>query len=249
MFRTGFTFCKIIGPKMLLNYLFMSKKEGHIKQTLDEVFLYNIYDLTKACDCLDNLPIAIYHLENEKIVYSNAALEKILGPNRHNLLDEGWNYWYSRICPMEMDSIKKRVNNILHRPFFKEPYILKYHITNQNGKKLFLRHEIMFHFIEQQTFAINYFFDISEKEIIEAYFQQTKCSKTIHTERNLTSISPREKEVLMLVADGFSSKQIADRLFISNHTAISHRKNLIEKFKVKNTAQLIKKATWNLELW
>ena len=52
-----------------------------------------------------------------------------------------------------------------------------------------------------------------------------------------------------MVADGYSSKQIADKLFISNHTAISHRKNLIEKFKVKNTAQLIKRASRNIELW
>lgn len=62
------------------------------------------------------------------------------------------------------------------------------------------------------------------------------------------TISIREKEVLKLIADGFSSRQIADQLFISKHTAISHRKNLIEKFRVKNTAQLIKKASKVMDL-
>lgn len=55
-------------------------------------------------------------------------------------------------------------------------------------------------------------------------------------------ISRREKEVLTLLAQGYSSKQIADKLFISDHTTMTHRKNLIQKFKVKNTAELIKEA-------
>ena len=61
-------------------------------------------------------------------------------------------------------------------------------------------------------------------------------------------ISLREREVLKLVADGFSSKEVADRLNISTHTAINHRKNLITKFRVRNTAELIKEATRTLDL-
>ena len=56
-------------------------------------------------------------------------------------------------------------------------------------------------------------------------------------------ISPREKEVLQLIGQGFSAKEIADKLFISTHTAISHRKNLITKFAVKNSPELIKEAS------
>jgi len=79
-------------------------------------------------------------------------------------------------------------------------------------------------------------------------------NKTIVVERNfsyeqssrsslLWNVTLREKEVLELVADGLSSKEIADKLHISTYTAINHRKNLISKFKVKNTAQLIKEAS------
>lgn len=57
------------------------------------------------------------------------------------------------------------------------------------------------------------------------------------------NISPRELEVLQLIGQGLSAKQIAAELYISVHTAVSHRKNLIEKFKVKNTAELVKEAT------
>lgn len=56
-------------------------------------------------------------------------------------------------------------------------------------------------------------------------------------------ITPREKEVLRLIGRGFSSREIADKLFVSAHTVIKHRKNIIAKFRVKNTAQLIREAS------
>ena len=55
-------------------------------------------------------------------------------------------------------------------------------------------------------------------------------------------ISQREREVLDLIAYEYSTKEIAQKLFISQHTALSHRKNLLQKFGVRNTAGLIRKA-------
>jgi two-component system, NarL family, nitrate/nitrite response regulator NarL len=55
-------------------------------------------------------------------------------------------------------------------------------------------------------------------------------------------LSSREKEVLQLISDGYTSPQIASKLFISLHTVDSHRKNLLTKFDVNNTAGLIKLA-------
>jgi DNA-binding NarL/FixJ family response regulator len=55
-------------------------------------------------------------------------------------------------------------------------------------------------------------------------------------------VTPREKEVLELVAKGNSTKQIADQLGISIRTVESHRINMLKKMKVSNSAELIKKA-------
>jgi DNA-binding CsgD family transcriptional regulator len=57
-----------------------------------------------------------------------------------------------------------------------------------------------------------------------------------------TCISPREKEVLDLIAYENSTKMIAKELFISEHTVISHRKNLMAKLNASNTAGLVRKA-------
>lgn len=60
--------------------------------------------------------------------------------------------------------------------------------------------------------------------------------------KNIPTLSTREKEVLLLIADGFTNPQIAAKLFISLHTVDSHRKNLLTKFGINNTASLIKLA-------
>jgi len=54
-------------------------------------------------------------------------------------------------------------------------------------------------------------------------------------------ITPKEKEILQLIAEGFSSKQIAERLSISFYTVQTHRKNMLAKMGVKNTPELIVK--------
>jgi DNA-binding NarL/FixJ family response regulator len=55
-------------------------------------------------------------------------------------------------------------------------------------------------------------------------------------------ITRREKEVLLLIAEGLTNHEIADKLFVSVTTVDSHRKNLLSKFEVKNTASLVRLA-------
>lgn len=55
-------------------------------------------------------------------------------------------------------------------------------------------------------------------------------------------LTRRELEVLRLIAEGLTNQQIADQLFVSASTVDSHRKNLISKLQVKNTAALISTA-------
>lgn len=55
-------------------------------------------------------------------------------------------------------------------------------------------------------------------------------------------LSVREKEVMLLIVKELSSAQIAEKLFISKRTVDSHRKNIISKLNLKNTAGLVKYA-------
>jgi DNA-binding NarL/FixJ family response regulator len=55
-------------------------------------------------------------------------------------------------------------------------------------------------------------------------------------------LTKREREVLKLIAQGKSNKDIADLLFVSVHTVERHRANMMEKLNLKKTADLVKYA-------
>jgi DNA-binding NarL/FixJ family response regulator len=73
--------------------------------------------------------------------------------------------------------------------------------------------------------------------------QQVLGSYEGNGSKEVPRLTRREKEILQLLGTGQTTQQIAARLFISTHTVESHRKNLIEKFGVPNTATVIKLAT------
>ncbi len=53
-------------------------------------------------------------------------------------------------------------------------------------------------------------------------------------------LTDREKEVVQLVADGLTTKQIAKKLYLSPHTVSTHRKNALKKLEISSVPELIK---------
>jgi DNA-binding NarL/FixJ family response regulator len=56
---------------------------------------------------------------------------------------------------------------------------------------------------------------------------------------NQILITPREKEVMLFLAHGYSSRKIAAEMGISFHTVESFRKKLLHKFNVKTTVEMV----------
>ncbi|MDP6179133.1 MAG: response regulator transcription factor [Desulfatiglandales bacterium] len=56
------------------------------------------------------------------------------------------------------------------------------------------------------------------------------------------ALTPQEKQVLQLIAEGYTNKKIAELLFISTQTVRSHRKNIMSKLNIHNVAGLTKFA-------
>jgi len=67
-------------------------------------------------------------------------------------------------------------------------------------------------------------------------------AKTTQPVTGNTSLTKRELEVLVLIADGLTNHEIATRLFTSRRTVEGHRKSLIDKVGAQNTATLIRYA-------
>ncbi len=53
------------------------------------------------------------------------------------------------------------------------------------------------------------------------------------------NLSDREMEIIKCVAEGYSNQEIADKLFLSVHTITTHRKNIMNKLGINNTARLV----------
>lgn len=91
----------------------------------------------------------------------------------------------------------------------------------------------------------------SKEEIMEAVVTVLKGKEYLsfeaalaikETDKKMPIITRREKEILLLIAEGLTNSAMAEKLFISIPTVNTHRKSLLEKFDVKNTALLIGKA-------
>ena len=52
-------------------------------------------------------------------------------------------------------------------------------------------------------------------------------------------LSERESEIIVLIAEGYTNIQIAEKLHLSSHTVNTHRKNIMAKLGVKNTAGIV----------
>ena len=66
--------------------------------------------------------------------------------------------------------------------------------------------------------------------------------KTPQNNSNDNLLTPREKEILKMISEGFTSNEIADKLFISKRTIDTHRTHLIQKLNLKSLPELIKFA-------
>jgi DNA-binding NarL/FixJ family response regulator len=61
-------------------------------------------------------------------------------------------------------------------------------------------------------------------------------------------ITDREREVLDLLKEGYTVKEIANELYLSHHTVQSHKQNLIKKFEARNTVQMVVRAVRNVSV-
>ncbi len=76
-------------------------------------------------------------------------------------------------------------------------------------------------------------------QFIQSQEEERSLGRMAAIDCNGISITQREKEIIQLIAEGMSNKQIADTLSISIHTVLTHRKNIMKKTNANNTAGLV----------
>jgi len=98
------------------------------------------------------------------------------------------------------------------------------------------------------------------------YYMDTKVSQkvvrklvgipkheTLKAVDSYDSLTPREQEIMVLLAEGMSTSQIADKLFISPKTAENHRSSIMRKLQIHSTIELVRYAAKigliDMDLW
>ena len=98
-----------------------------------------------------------------------------------------------------------------------------------------LEHDLKIHTLIEDTILIPLVekFEGKTPKILSPHSQTTSTNST-----NGVELSEREIDVLRLLLAGYSNKEVADKLNISTHTVISHRKNISTKTSIKSLAGL-----------
>jgi len=102
---------------------------------------------------------------------------------------------------------------------------------------------------DELIFSLNHVFNggkYMSAQLSQLYFMRSlEETNTPKPRTSLIEFSAREIEVLTLISDGFTNKEMADKLFLSQRTIEGHRQSLIGKTKTRNSASLIKYAVSN----
>ncbi len=83
-----------------------------------------------------------------------------------------------------------------------------------------------------------YFGDTISKIIYKGYIEVIRGKQS----KDKKALTIREIEIVKLISDGLSYKEIADELFISSRTVETHRNNILEKLELNNNIELVKYA-------
>ncbi|MGD9083280.1 MAG: response regulator transcription factor, partial [Desulfobacterales bacterium] len=88
--------------------------------------------------------------------------------------------------------------------------------------------------------------------VVEKLMQFPKKEAKI-TDATYETLTPREQEIMALLAQGLSAKQIAEKLFISPKTVENHRSNILRKLNMHSTLELVRHAARlgiiDVDLW
>lgn len=139
--------------------------------------------------------------------------------------------------------IQRELNSLLNRISELKDKLLHMHTEGED--------QTLFQLVSQQEKDIS---DLLERTRVELFADRVQISGKINGQPpgrdksklqlppktpDFNMITSREEEIIDMIAEGKTSREISSILHISFHTVLSHRKNLLKKLCVHNTAELI----------
>jgi len=222
----------------------------HIKKLI-ELDFYLPYSSTFFC---------VTDTQSLEFKYIGKNMQSCLGYETSELLDGGMKFFWSKIHPDDVDNWLQSLNSLMEYTTKEIPleqrnqmnYTWNYRLRNSKDEYVN---------IIQNTTPLG--FDSNMKPVIglahytivspEITLPQTASAKLLNSEHEYETkyfnnfsqkllsdgITNRERDVIRLLVLNYSSKQIAEKLFISHNTVDTHRRNILKKLNINSTGELI----------
>jgi DNA-binding CsgD family transcriptional regulator len=230
------------------------------QQDLDYSRLDYHLPLLERLDAVEDSSVVLYDLNRRKYVFLTGSFKFLLGFRREEALDQGPEYFYRQMHPEDLPLVLDTVTRTLRflygvPPAERKDYRLSFdfRIRRADGRLVRLLQQIVVLELDRRgniwlILAVN---DLLPEGPLKA--PATRSLRHMKTGRYYlfappgedtepSPLSPREIEVLGLVALGLASHEIADRLFISVATVNNHRQHILEKMGAKNSAEAVRYA-------
>ena len=195
-------------------------------------------ELIESFNLTGNSSLFIYDVLSDSSLYVSPSVINILGCNYRRYLNKNFIFFKTIIHPADFPFLVEKIvtlikieNNHNNSEFSSNDIELSMRIKHKNGEWIKTNIQLIYH-SNRSDKNTNVLIGFIERDLSIRDFNFL----------NSCIITSREMEVFKHLASGNSAKMIADKLYISENTVVTHRKNLIQKLKVKNSAELIKKG-------
>ncbi len=244
--------------KSMMKYAAVLETQQFDVDALDYAILDKHLSFLNQLDVIKGSYISIFDLCKREHIFLSKKFESTLGYNIDEAHKEGTDYFDRKVYPEDLNTLIKTGTYFLKLAFSLSPekrkdykLITDYRILNGKGEMLRVVEQFQGLELDKDgnVWLALCFMDISSDQDMEAPFRARLINVNTgelfvlpNEESEEQLLSSREMEVLDLIAKGFISKQIADKLFISVHTVNTHRQRIIEKLNVTNTFEAINYA-------
>ncbi|ARV08823.1 helix-turn-helix transcriptional regulator [Winogradskyella sp. PC-19] len=224
--------------------------EAHIKKII-ELDFYLPYSSTFFC---------ITNTQSLTFEYVSKNFKSCLGLESEILKTQGMRYFWSRIHPEDLDKwlaalnelMEFTLNNINSKDRSKANYTWNYRFKNSEDKYVNIIQNttpLAFDKTGKPIIGLAHYtvlhedikMDISASaKILNSNDEYETIFFNSYSQKLLSAgISHRERDVIRLLVQDLSSKQISNRLNISSHTVDTHRRNILKKLNISSTGELV----------
>lgn len=231
----------------------------HLNTNTQDFILSSAFDL----QLFDELKIGVYVVDysNSTYLYVNNALAELVGIEKAQFLISNIQILESIIHPDDyvkvLQIIKKAFNlllNVFKEDWSQVTFKVFYRIKLADGKYSWCMqmNKLVQNGENEQLIDFGTVVCLPDNQSVQRvagyFFNGNKTKELLPDSRakDLNStLSPRENEILMFIAKGFSSKEIGEKLDLQIQTVKIHRRNILKKLKVKSSIHAIRQ--WEAE--